>query len=305
MDGIMEPPLVSVIIPTYYRNDLLRKAVRSVREQTHNQVEVIVVDDSGERHAEPALEPFENLQYVPLPENRGPNRAREAGIERASGEYVQFFDDDDRMFETKLEKQLAAFQRANSAVGVVYSGVEMSDGRTELPDSEARGDVLSCALAFELWPCMTSTMLIEREIVELLRPFPDRPAGTDLEQMIQLADRTEFEFVAEPLVNKRIDVDSTGFSDEALQARFDIVEEYAALYDARPDRVRRKALANAHETIGRTLLQRHLWSARATAAFATSFWYRPDIGFRPFAQVLASLFGRPGWNAARTVNQRL
>lgn len=301
----MESPPVSVVIPTYYRNDYLPKVLRSVRNQTHGPIEVIVVDDSGEGHAEPALEGFDDVRYVPLPENRGPNGAREAGLERASGDYVQFLDDDDQIDAKKLAKQLAVFQRAEPDVGVVYAGVELSDGRVELPDPDARGDVLARALSFDLWPCMTSTMLLDRQTIDALRPFSDRPAGTDLEQMIQLADRTEFEFVAEPLVYKRVETSSTGFSNEALQARFDIVEDYAALYDAHRDRVRRTALANAHETIGQTLLQRHLWSGRAIAAFATALWYRPSVGLRPLAQTLASVFGRPGWNAARAVDQRL
>jgi glycosyltransferase involved in cell wall biosynthesis len=301
----MESPLVSVVIPTYYRNDCLPKVVRSVRNQTHSPIEVIVVDDSGEGHAEPTLGGFDDVRYVPLPENRGPNGAREAGLERASGDYVQFLDDDDQIDRRKVAKQLAVFERADSDVGVVYAGVELSDGRVELPDPDARGDVLARALAFDLWPCMTSTMLLDRETIDALRPFSERPAGTDLEQMIQLADGTRFEFVPEPLVYKRVETGSTGFSDEALRARFDIIEEYAPLYDAHPDRVRRTALANAHETIGQTLLQRHVWSARAIAAFATALRYRPAFGLRPLAQALASVFGRPGWNAARAVDQRL
>jgi glycosyltransferase involved in cell wall biosynthesis len=43
--------LVSIIIPTYYRNDLVKKAIQSARNQTYDNVDIIVVDDSGERHA--------------------------------------------------------------------------------------------------------------------------------------------------------------------------------------------------------------------------------------------------------------
>jgi glycosyltransferase involved in cell wall biosynthesis len=51
--------LVSITIPTYYRTDLLKKAIQSARDQTYDNVEIIVVNDSGERHAESVIDTFD------------------------------------------------------------------------------------------------------------------------------------------------------------------------------------------------------------------------------------------------------
>lgn len=301
----MASQLVSVVIPTYYRNGALGETIASALGQTHEPVEVVVVDDSGERHAAPVVERFDDVRYVAFPENRGVNAARQAGAERANGEYVQFLDDDDRVEASKFRRQLAAFDGASADVGVVYCGVETSRGVTYTPDPGARGDVLEQALAFELWPCMTSTMLIERDALDTILPLADREAGTDLEQMIQLARRHEFEFVDEPLVCKQVDDSSKGHSTAAAEARFDIVEEYGDLYDAHPDEVRRRALANAHRTRGEILLCHHAWSWQAIASFAASARYLPDPGPKALAQPVAALFGSPGWTVARLFGRHL
>ncbi|WP_276271741.1 glycosyltransferase family 2 protein [Haloarcula litorea] len=298
-------PLVSVVIPTYYRNDALPDAVRSVLEQTHEPVEVIVVDDSGEAHAEPVVERFDGVEYVPLPENRGSNGARQAGLDRATGEYVHLLDDDDRMRPAKLARQLARFEDAPDDVGVVYTGIEKTGGLTDLPSEDARGEVLDRALAFDLWPCMTSTMLTERATMDAVLPLSDRRHGTDLELMIELAATASFDFVDAALLHKRIDELSVGHSLAAVEARFDIVCEYDHLYDRCPAAVRQRAIANTYETEGQILLKTHRWSPRAVAAFARHLYYLPEVGAKAVLQALASLLGRPGWRIARSVGRYL
>jgi glycosyltransferase involved in cell wall biosynthesis len=109
--------LVSVVIPTYYRNDGLRRAIESALSQTYDPVEVIVVDDSGERYAEPVAREYD-VTYIAHEENLGGNPARNTGIKAASGEYIQLLDDDDRLLPEKLERQIPALE-ADPSVGVV------------------------------------------------------------------------------------------------------------------------------------------------------------------------------------------
>ena len=95
------PPLVSVVIPTYFRNEQLREAVESVRAQTYDPVEIVVVDDSGEAHARDAIDRYDDVQYVPLDVNRGANLARTVGIEHAGGAYWDV-DEADRVMRIKM-----------------------------------------------------------------------------------------------------------------------------------------------------------------------------------------------------------
>ncbi|ESP88094.1 glycosyltransferase family 2 protein [Candidatus Halobonum tyrrellensis] len=280
-------PLVSVVVPTHYRNDRLDAALDSVAAQTHDRVETIVVDDSGEAHARPVAERHD-VDYVAFAENRGANAARTAGVERAAGAYVQLLDDDDRLEPEKLARQVDLLG-STTGVGVAYCGMTFDDGRRFDPDPDARGDVLDRALAFDLYPCVTSTMLAERRLYDAVLPLADRPGAQDLGLMVEFARRTRFEFVDEPLVVRGDPPGSLGGSLGVFEGRRDIVREYADLYDPA---TRARALASTHEFRASKLLADRRWSARAVADLALVAWWRRTP--RSVALLAASLFGAPG-----------
>jgi len=95
---------VSAVIPTYDRPDLLERAVRSVVEQSYDDLELIVVDDASPsvdaREVLPETFPelesrFDRVVIERLESNSGVCAARNRGIQLARGEYVAFLDDDD------------------------------------------------------------------------------------------------------------------------------------------------------------------------------------------------------------------
>ncbi len=283
--------LVSVVIPTYYRNDRLRGAIESVIAQTQ-PTELVVVDDSGEGHAKSVVDEYD-LTYVELGSNVGSNPARSVGAERASGDFVQFLDDDDRLLPTKLAKQVALLERTGREVA--YCGMTYEDHTTILPDSAARGDVLARALEFSLSPCVTSTMLVAREALEAVLPLPDRPGGDDLGLMIDLAREHEFVFVEEALVERGVIEDSRGKSPGLIRGRKELIHEYDDLYDEFPPSVRANALANTDKLAGRMELRGQQWSPSAVRSFALACYHAPSL--RTVIPLVASLFGRPGLNA--------
>ena len=116
--------LVSVIIPVYNRTGLLREAVQSALAQTYRPIEVIIVDD-GSTDAEEmrqvaalAAETSEVARSIHV-SNRGPGLARQAGLEVASGNYIQFLDSDDLLLPRKLELQVAGLE-ANPDCALSY-----------------------------------------------------------------------------------------------------------------------------------------------------------------------------------------
>jgi glycosyltransferase involved in cell wall biosynthesis len=283
--------LVSVVIPTHYRNDRLRRAIESVVVQNQS-TEIVVVDDSGEGHAREVVEGYD-LTYVELDSNIGSNPARSVGAERASGEFIQFLDDDDRLLPTKLTRQVALCERTGA--GVAYCGMTYEDGTTVLPDPTARGDVLARALEFSLSPCVTSTMLVAREALAGVLPLPDHPGGDDLGLMIDLARDHEFEYVDDALVERGVIEDSRGKSPGLIRGRKEIIREYDDLYDEFPSAVRASALANTHKLAGRMELREQRWSLPAIQSFALACYHVPSA--RTAIPLAASLFGRSGLNA--------
>lgn len=102
-------PLVSVIIPTYNRADLVLRAVNSVLSQTFTDYECIVVDDAstdGTDHLAIFKSPQPPLKYVRFDARGGVSKARNAGVAASSGQWIAFLDSDDEWLPPKLEKQV-------------------------------------------------------------------------------------------------------------------------------------------------------------------------------------------------------
>jgi len=295
-------PLVSVIIPTYYRRDVV-DAVESAVSQTYENVEVIVVDDSGEGYAAQWINSREDLLYVQLRTNQGANSARRVGFERSSGDFVHFLDDDDRLKPGKIEKSVETM-RGRDDLAVVYSGVEF-DEESQYPDPDCRGEVLRDALEFEMWPCMTSTMLIRRTAIEQSEVFLKLPGGDDLQMMIELAIFGEFEFVDEILVEKGRSPDARGASKGAIEGRLEIIRKYSELYKEHPNEVQQKALSETEFTKAKYYLENRIWSLAAVTSMIRHCQANPDPGILCPVKILASVFGRPGWKLSNRVRDQI
>lgn len=99
-------PKVSVIIPTYNREALLKQAVDSVQKQTYNDLEIIIVDDgSNANTADLANEFPDNVLYLKQ-DHAGLNAARNFAIDHARGEYIALLDDDDIWLPYKVALQV-------------------------------------------------------------------------------------------------------------------------------------------------------------------------------------------------------
>ena len=105
-------PLISVIIPTYNRFELLLQAVDSCLIQDISNLEIIIVDDGSSDGTQSMVEARlagnwkdRSIQYV-LQDNAGASSARNHGLSIAKGDYVQFLDSDDELLPGKLRKQI-------------------------------------------------------------------------------------------------------------------------------------------------------------------------------------------------------
>jgi glycosyltransferase involved in cell wall biosynthesis len=102
-------PYFSVVIPTYQRQDLLEKAVRSILAQTYQDFEIIIVDD-GSPHPIKLEIPGENrIRIIRHEVNRGVSAARNTGIHAAHGDKLAWLDSDDLWLPDKLMVQFHYF----------------------------------------------------------------------------------------------------------------------------------------------------------------------------------------------------
>jgi len=107
--------LVSVIIPTLDRPEFLRKAVKSILNQTYRQFEIIVINDGGTDTGEilSNIDVGERITYVRLPQNRERSHARNVGITLAKGKYIAYLDDDDQFLPDHLKTLVTFLETSN------------------------------------------------------------------------------------------------------------------------------------------------------------------------------------------------
>ena len=156
----MKDNLVSVIIPVYNYERYLAEAVESVLKQTHQHLEVIVVDDgSTDRSGEVAKSFADRGVRYCQQAHAGIGPARNKGVELAQGEFIAFLDADDRWPLEKTERQLNAFNSDPALEMVFGQAVQLHNG----PEWEAgvRDNKLPAA---GMVPGMVpGTMIIKRD----------------------------------------------------------------------------------------------------------------------------------------------
>lgn len=96
-NSLIDTPLISVIIPTYNRKEMLLQAVQSVENQNYKNIEVIIIDDNSSDDTENFIKNNNklNVTYRKNANNMGPGYSRKLGYSISSGEYIIFMDDDD------------------------------------------------------------------------------------------------------------------------------------------------------------------------------------------------------------------
>tara|TARA_B100000963_G_C22609701_1_gene664293 strand:+ start:648 stop:1379 length:732 start_codon:yes stop_codon:yes gene_type:complete len=225
-------PSVSVVIPSYNRFDYLIKAIDSVEQQTFKNFEIIIVNDGSDDSRYYSHTFDKNIKIVNLEENQktihgfGPGSIRNFGIDMAEGEYVSFLDDDDYWLPFKLEKQIERLKDSNSKMS--NSDALIGKGSYELDQPYKsflyeyyykKNKELMFGKSFkfyfskfrypDIWdfktirrsnPIITSSVIIETELLKYIGGFRNLPYAADLDCWKAALQFTTSEFIKEPLV---------------------------------------------------------------------------------------------------------
>src|SRR3972149_1034912 len=159
------PPLVSVVIPSYNRADMLRRAIRSVLAQTFTDFELIVVDDGSTDNTVNPVEEFSDsrVRFMRRSVNEGAARARNMGVELSCGEWIAFLDSDDEWLPRRLELQMNRLEQdVEPTVGycLVQEGAHRSPVVRTPVDALREGDVLDQLLKKQI-PRTTSAYMVK------------------------------------------------------------------------------------------------------------------------------------------------
>jgi glycosyltransferase involved in cell wall biosynthesis len=163
---------ISVVIPHHNRSHLIEQALASIRRQTLQPSEILIVDDGSQPEHANALQQYsDRARIVLLEKNGGAARARNAGVKEAHGEFVAFLDDDDEWFPERLELQWNIL-RADPSLQAVASAmtIRYQDGSEE-PLVSHSPQIVTLQAALEGTPAMLQTLLIGTETIRRLAGF--------------------------------------------------------------------------------------------------------------------------------------
>lgn len=244
-------PLVSAVIPTYNRADMVGGAIDSVLDQTYENVEVVVVDDGSSDDTWAVLQEYaerdDRVRPIQNETNQGIPTTMNRGVEDARGEFVGVFGDDDRWHPTKVEKQLAAFDQVGDEFCGVYTGgvIKTQDGDVvERVMSNRGGDLYPDVLVRNM-VLPHSSHLVRADCFEAVGGFDESFAiACDWDITIRLSKRWKWAFIPEVLVERTHHGGNvTGDPDYDVRCRAAVAEKYADDIAADPELARRFAAA--------------------------------------------------------------
>jgi glycosyltransferase involved in cell wall biosynthesis len=195
--------LVSVIIPTYNRFTYLMNTISSIQNQTYKNIEIIVVNDCSTQKEYYEYE-WKNIIIIHLPQNSKKlfgyacaGYVRNQGIQKATGKYIAFCDDDDIWFPNKLELQINAMKNTNckmsSTDGFIGHGIYDKNKNYKKYLSEHYYNILKqiykneellpdiWTLKFlKIYNCVIcSSVVIEKEILDKIENFKNIKNGRE------------------------------------------------------------------------------------------------------------------------------
>jgi glycosyltransferase involved in cell wall biosynthesis len=290
--------LVTVVIPTCNRPEIVVRAVRSALDQTHRELEIVVVDDCS---STPLTLPDEvgsdpRLSIVRLSGRSGAGEARNAGVRTSHGDLIAFLDDDDEWRPTKIERQLEVLAEHGAGADAVECGFDLWEGKRlvlrYLPDP---GRDLRKALLAKPY-LQPSTVLLRRSAFESLGGFDPRLTRVeDWELWVRFSESYRAVALPEVLVDRQ---DSATDPAELLRWYREIVRILELRIEALPP-AERSRTRRTHFLVESELLAA-LGERRAAAAKALdALSEEPRDWRRPALTVARSVIGERAWNAGK------
>ncbi len=180
-----EPPPVSIVIPLYNREDLIKRAIDSCLAQTFQDFEIVVVDDGSTDRSQDRVREYDDprIRLIVHPVNRGVCPTRNTGAEAARGEWVLLLDSDDELLPNAMATVVRETRAVAASVGRLLFRCQLDDG-TISPTLEHHAGLLdyggylryieSCTGG-----CRESLHCVRRSCFQQVR-FPDNYGLEDL-----------------------------------------------------------------------------------------------------------------------------
>ena len=262
----MSSELVTIIIPAYNRGKYLEQCVRSALDQTHRDVEVLVVDDGSTDNTPEVLETLRSddrlrVLYHEGRRNRGQSASINLALRQSQGEYINILDSDDFIEPSKLEIQLA-FLRAYPEFGLVYSNGYLTDADGNPTHSyhaeDHRDPGTPDAALLDCYMALPVNALVRREIYDQVGEFEESfRAAQDHDMLVRMAEVTRFGYLPDHLFYYRRHGGAISATRQDIRWRtgFEILRRAKERYPYRRSTLRKRA-AVLHFRMGQVYWRR-------------------------------------------------
>lgn len=257
-----EPPLVSVVVLTYNRRELLPLALDSIARQTYAKIELIVVNNGGIDVGD-IVSRYANARVMTLKENLLPNAALELGFAATTGKYFCVLSDDDEYFPDHLARLVEALERSGAEIAhsnSVTRYLSLKTGQRETIAYRVRADRPSDKLQILVGGTMAfHSMLFRRDVRDLIGGLQVELAPADLEYTVRAAQRFDFIHVDSVSCEWNYVVEGTSYTH-----RDNMYEGLKGIYDKYPangSRIVERRRRNELERFGERNAGKALWPA--------------------------------------------
>lgn len=196
--------MISVIIPSFNRSQTIKRALRSVEQQTTSrEFEIIVVDDGSTDDTQLMIQSeFPTVTYI-FQANKGVSSARNLGLRSAKGQWIALLDSDDEWLPHKLTTQFELLEKT----GLKICHTEEIWIRNGVRVNQMNKHKKSGGWIFEkclpLCAMSPSSILIHRDVFDEVGMFDESlPACEDYDLWLRITSRFEVAYIEQACINK-------------------------------------------------------------------------------------------------------
>ena len=266
-DRTVDPPLVSIVLPTYKRAHLLPSAIRSVLSQTYGNLELIVVDDNSPDATRDVAASFSDprIRYVRNEPNLKLPRALNRGFSLARGAYLTWTSDDNLYGENAIERMVEVLQKrkCDFVYADYYAFTDLDPTGRPLEIHHHR---LPHTLQLEKGNHVGACFMYTRGVYEAVGEYdPELILVEDYDYFMRIAQRFRICHIAEPLyyfrrhddalyVSRFCEVKASDFLGRyknGLLSEADVLEAIVTLLLGNPDHLHNRFLRLSHQWVRR------------------------------------------------------
>jgi len=204
-------PKVSIIMPTYNRAAYIGETIQSVRNQTYQHWELIIVDDGSDDATEGIVSQIndERIRFYKAGRIAINGKIKNIGLEKVNGELIAFIDSDDLWAETKLEKQVSVLAEYEDAAFSLTGGFNFRNLNQPLDffykqrEGLRYGDIFIPIFKSEI-STTTPSLVFRRQCLDIIGTFDESKPFSDIDFIIRLAGRFKAVVLYEPLLYRRL-----------------------------------------------------------------------------------------------------